>query len=375
MTAQVGQVNSYLNTVPDRRMVSDRILMLEPSDIVTYLALGTDVGKFNFTNREGKIYEWLTDTFNPVTDTVTSGLASSSTTTTFTPATANLYQPGDVLLIGTEQIWVSAVASGIPTVTRGFGSTTKATHANASAVSFISRARIDGDDADNSPSTEIASNYNYTQIFQRTIEVARSKEKLAEYGVSSWESYMTDKYMKEQMMLLNKLPFYGKRYAGTASAARTAGGLRTFVTNNLTDCSSAALTRKNIDDTAQNIWSDGGNPSLIITGAFAQRKINDFYEGFVETTRDESMGGILISKLRHPITGSYMDIKVDRFCPTNELWMLMPEYIAFYAFDPFFVEKLAKTGDANKSELVGEYGFVCTSDAFHGLIHSFSTSA
>ena len=59
MAQTLGQVQSYVNSVPDKRMVSDRILMIEPYNIATYLALGTDVGKFNMTNREGKIYEWL----------------------------------------------------------------------------------------------------------------------------------------------------------------------------------------------------------------------------------------------------------------------------------------------------------------------------
>jgi hypothetical protein len=59
MTTYSGQINSYVNTVPDRRMVSDRILMIEPYNIATYLALGTDVSKFDMVNREGKVYEWL----------------------------------------------------------------------------------------------------------------------------------------------------------------------------------------------------------------------------------------------------------------------------------------------------------------------------
>ena len=59
MATKSGLVQSYINTVPDRRMVSDRILMIEPYNIASYLALGTDVGKFNMTNREGKVYEWL----------------------------------------------------------------------------------------------------------------------------------------------------------------------------------------------------------------------------------------------------------------------------------------------------------------------------
>lgn len=383
MTARSGLLQSYINTNADKRMVTDRILQIDPYRIATYTALGTDMSKFQFTNREGKMYEWLEDTWNPTTDTVTSGLASSSTTTTFTPATGALYQPGDVLLIDSEQVWVSAVSSNIPTITRGFGSTTKATHANSSTVTFISRARTEGDDADDSPSTEISTNYNYTQIFQRTVNVARTKEKIAEYGVSSWESYFIDKYMNELMMLLNQMPYYGKRYVGTASAGRTAGGFKTFITNNLTYATSTgltggtaqALTRKNIDDTFQNIWTDGGHPNLIITGAWAQRKITDFYEGFIQTDPSYNIGGIMVNKLRHPIDGSLIDVMVDVACPSNELWILETENIGFYPFDPFFYEQLAKTGDAIKGEVVGEYGLVVRADKHHGAVLEFSTSA
>jgi hypothetical protein len=375
MTSQTGMIQSYINTVPDKRMITDRILMLDPYDIVAYSMLGTDMGKFNFVNREGKIYEWLEDTFNDRTDAIASGLSASTTTTTAVMTTAALFQPGDVWLAESEQLWVSAVSGTTITVVRGFGGSTPATHADAVVATRISRARIDGDDADNSPSTEVSSNYNYTQIFQRTINVARTKEKIAEYGVASWENYLIDKNMKELMMDLARLPYYGKRYAGTSSAARYAGGLRTFITNNLTDASSAVLTRDMIDDTLQNIHADGGDPNLILTGAHAQRKINDFYEGFVTTDRSEALGGVLIKKLMNPITGKTLDVVVDRNCPTNEMWLLETGLIAYYPFDPFFFEKLAKTGDANVGEIVGEYGFVVASDAHHGLIHTFSTSA
>ena len=171
MTSQTGMIQSYINTVPDKRMVTDRILQLDPLDIVAYSYLGTDMGKFNFTNRDGKVYEWLEDNWNDRTDTVASGLSSGTTTTTCVITTAALFQPGDVWLIESEQVWVSAMSGTTATIVRGFGGSTAATHADSTAMTRISRARIDGDDADNSPSTEVSSNYNYTQILQRTINV------------------------------------------------------------------------------------------------------------------------------------------------------------------------------------------------------------
>ena len=373
MTTRSGMVHSYIQTVPDKIMCSDRILMIEPLKIKTYLRLGTDIGKFSFVDADNHTYRWLEDTYAPVSDTVSSGLASDSSETTFTPTTIAVYQPGDVLLIGSEQLWVSAVGTTL-TVTRGWGSTTAATHANASPISVVSRARVEGDDADDSPTTEVSSNYNYTQILQKTVKVSRTKQKLNMYGISDLMDREIDKGMDELMMFLNKLPYYGKRYVGTSTAGRYAGGLRTFITDNLTDCSSAALTRKNIDDTLQNIWDDGGDPNLIICGGWAQRKINDFYEGFVTTDRLEDVGGIKIQRLLHPITGVELEIMTDRDCPTDELWILSTDHIAYYPFDDFFYEELAKDGDYDKGEIVGEYGFVVRSDKYHGLVHTFSTT-
>lgn len=382
MTARSGLVQEYINTVPDRRMVTDRILMIEPYDIVAYSYLGTDMGKFNFVNKDEYVYEWLEDTFNDRTDTVATGMASDSTTTTCTITTAALFQPGDVWLVGSEQVWVSAISSSVITMTRGYGSTTKTTHANSTAMTRVSRSRHPGDDADDSPSTEVSSGYNYTQIFQRTINVARSKQKSLAYGIADWEDYLIDKAMKELMMDLARVPFYGRRYVGTSSIARYAGGFRTFITDNLTYATNTsatggtaqALTRDHIDDTLQNIHTDGGDPNLILTGAHAQRKINDMYEGFVTTERSEQIGGVLIKKLMNPISGAYLDVVVDRNCPTDELWIVDTKRISYYPFDPFFFESLAKTGDAVKGEVVGEYGFVCAYDKSHGAVLEFSTT-
>ena len=371
-----GQISSYDNTEPNKRMVTDRILMTDPLKIATYSRLGTDVGKFALTNREGKMYEWLEDTYIAETTTVGSGLDSDSTTTTFVPASTTLLQAGDILMIDSEKLWVSAVDSnGYPTVTRGWGSTTGATHDDASTVTIVSRARIDGDDADDSPSTEVTTGYNYTQIFQKTIEIARTKQRIAQYGISDPVDYEIDKKMDELMMLLNKMPYYGERYAGTSTAARSAGGLRTFISTNSSDLSSAALTRDDIDDLLQDIYDAGGDPDLILCGAWSQRKINSFYEGFITTERSEELGGNKINKLLHPISGRTLDIVVDRACPTDELWVLESDNIAFYPFDPFFYEELAKTGDATKGEVVGEYGLIVRAEEHHGYLDGISTTS
>jgi len=373
----LGQHNSYENTIPDKIMVTDRILQTNPLKIVTYARLGADVNKFNFVNMDGKEYRWLEDAYVPETTTIGSSgaVTTSSATTTFTPASLTLFQPGDLLKIDSEILWVSAVSSGIPTVTRGYGTSSAATHANAATVTRVGRARIDGDAADDSPQTEVTSSTNYTQIFQRTLNIARTRQKMAAYGISDPLNYEIDKKMDELMMQLCKLPYHGVKYVGTSSAGRSAAGFKGFITDNTTDVASAALTRDHIDDLLQDIHADGGDPDLILCGSFSQRKINSFYEGFIETERSEQMGGNLISKLQNPISGSVLNVIVDLHCPTDEMWILESDKIAYYPFDPFFYEDLGKTGDAVLGEIVGEYGFIVAADKHHGYLDGISTSS
>ncbi len=55
-----GMQTSYVGTVPQKRVVSDRILFSDPMDIPLINAFGLDAeSKFKFVNAPGKVYEWL----------------------------------------------------------------------------------------------------------------------------------------------------------------------------------------------------------------------------------------------------------------------------------------------------------------------------
>jgi hypothetical protein len=177
------------------------------------------------------------------------------------------------------------------------------------------------------------------------------------------------------MMDLCKLPYHGLRDAGSAAAARTAGGFRQYISTNSSNVASAALTRDHIDGRLQAIHSYGGEADVILTTAWNQRKINSFYEGFISTERSEAMGGNLISKLVNPISGGTIDVLVDLHCPAGYMYILESENIAFYPFDPFFYERLGKSGDYNLGEIVGEYGFVVAAEKHHAYLYGISTTS
>ena len=66
--------------------------------------------------------------------TVASGLAADAAATTFTTSATPLLSPGMTLLMGTEQLYLSGLATTTATVARAANGTTAAVHADASTI-------------------------------------------------------------------------------------------------------------------------------------------------------------------------------------------------------------------------------------------------
>jgi len=370
-----GQEITYSGTLNQKRVVADRIVMIEPMEYVAINALGLDnESKFALVNTPGEKYEWLEDTWSPRTDTLVGGLSSSSTTTTFTATDGTLYQPGDVLLIESEYFWVSSISGDTITVgARSFGGT-QATHADALTIYFVGRARLEGAAAADGHFTQPTSGYNYSATFQKTIEISRTNALLRRYGVENVIEREVNKKLEENLRLLNLAIYHGQRKAGSGTTPRSFGGLKALITTNDPALAGVALTRKRIEDSVADCWTNGGRPSLAIGNQWAKRKIASFYEGFVQTTIDERMGGIEIDKIRVPL-GLTLDVVVDRDCPTDSLFLLDKEKLGGITVDPFFSEGLGKVKDtAFYGQVVGEYGFVLTHEKAHAHISGFSTT-
>src|SRR3989304_3566558 len=117
-----GQLTTFSATQPQKRVVSDRIIMADPMSIAGINALGLDnESKFQSVNPPGVQYEWLEDTYSARSDVVASGLTSSSTTTTMVVTDGTKFVIGDVLLMDLEYVWVSGISGTTLTLTRHYG--------------------------------------------------------------------------------------------------------------------------------------------------------------------------------------------------------------------------------------------------------------
>jgi len=375
-----GTRTTYTDATPQKRSIADMIGMIDWTEAPLLKLLGLNgESKFRLLNFPRTKVEWLEDTMAPRSGTVNEALDSSETGVDVASGQGDYLKAGDVILVDSELMYVSSVATDTATVVRGFAGTTAASHSDQAAWKLATVARLEGADFTTGYTTSVTNPYNYTQIFSEAVKVTGSEQNDEKYGISDTMAYHISKLMGDGgkagklPILLQQAAYYGKRAAGSSTTARAMGGIEQFVTTNITNLSSAALTRKSIEDLMQLCYLAGGAPNTLVCNAWLRRKITSFYEGSIFTDRSEERGG---SKITTIVT-DFGDIEVvfDRWCPTDRLYLIEPAKMGWVTYRPFDVVDRASTGDYMVKDVLGEYSFVLMNETAHGYIYGASTSS
>ena len=374
MANSASPYSTYSDTTPQVRVVTDYISLLDPSDapfIELIGGLDGASGKFQFRN-QGKVVEWLEDTLTPLSGTLAQqSMTTATTVVTITVDDGDVFQPGHILLVGTEKMWVSAVSGDVITVTRGFAGSTSATQASNAAYTIIGMARLEGDDSDPIGYTDITSNSNYTQIFHKEIKVTGSEMAIDNYGFTDPYQYQAVKAIPEMMRLIERTLQYGYRDAGSTTTPRTMGGYQTFITSNLADGSSITPTK--IEDALELAYNAGGGgefAAVVNPATYQAIKAKYDTSAYVRYAPEQTRVGMLVDKIVTPFGN--VSFTVDRWQLSTLIPMLRLDNIGMLTLRPWQVEDLAKTGDARKTELVGEFTLCVRQDKSHALLTAVS---
>ena len=363
--------------VIQKRVITDYITLIDPADAPFVEAMGgLDGGakKFRFVNFPHTKVEWIEDTREPLSVGLNTAMNNSVTTAVLLAASANMVQVGQILLFadGSEQMWVSAVASdGVTlTVTRGYGGTTATAQVvvNNTAIEILGIARLEGAESTGLGYTVRSTNYNHTQIMQREVKVSRSQNQISQYGIREEFDYQSNKAIPHLMRLIEKAVYKGTRSAGSSAAPRSFGGLGTFVTNNAINSGSAAVTQAKFENALKAAYLDGGKPSKAFVSPTNMQVIKNFYDSgtFLRVDTKEKTVGMTIEKIITPY--GTVDLIMDRWAPDSTIYILDPEHVGFVTYYPFTSEPLAKTGDYQRGEVVGEFTLCVRMDKAHAVI-------
>jgi len=298
-------------------------------------------------------HEWLEDTIVDAKDTLGAMYTAGGGTLTVTDFT--LYKKGMVLKIDNELFRVSATPTANPvSVSTGYAGSTNANHANAATVTFVGYAITEGADPEQFNTTNRTNLFNYQQVFQEAITVSDFEQWVQTYGVGDKVQYEIGKWLKALRIRLEQTALLSNfRFLDNTNNTRIMGGVDFFVTTNPTDESAAALTEVMINDEIQDCYSNGGEPSDLMTSPKQARKITGLYGTTSNPVFYNPSGDMTIGRHAGHYQSDFglLDVTVNRWVPADRIYVLETKNIKLVSGQNFAFEPLAKTGMATKGEI------------------------
>ena len=290
-------------------------------------------------------------------------------------------RPGDEVF-RVEQI----LPAGHLRLARGYGNTPVGPLPEAGEpLMILGNAALEGGDAAPARFSTRARRSNVTQIFAATVEVSGSELAVRQAAVGDEVDYQKAMRTRELLRDLENSVINGVADADAANPAGSAAGPRTMrgIVASLSThrfvagvdgyppaTAEGALTEEQLNAALRAIWQNGGGGSvdLIVVGGRQKRAINNFvasnrrFASSAETFRDalsvyESDFGVC-------------RVILSRWAPAGTALLLDSSRIGVVplAGRSFAYKPLARTGDRETGQVIGEYTLEVRNEAAHGLV-------
>lgn len=250
---------------------------------------------------------------------------------------------------------------------------------------------VAGNDAAFTARTPTVRLLNQTSIKQLPIIVAGTLEAVDKAGRKSEVMYQLDKELDQLRRDLEAIMFDNN--AAVASADTVAGetaGVPAFLTTNtsfgasgedpdpiITDArtngTQRAFTEEMLNTVHQSTWENGGNPDALYVGPFNKRVVSGFTGGANKTKSVDDKKIVASVEIYEGDFGTFSVIP-NRFQRARDALLLEHDLWALAELRPAFWEKLAKTGDAIKLEVIWEGTLVGRQEAGNGGVFDLTTS-
>ena len=263
---------------------------------------------------------------------------------------------------------------------------------DALAAAVTNNAVIEGDDATLDAASATSRIGNYTQIMDKTVVITGTQESVDKAGRASELAYQIAKKSKElKRDIESTLLTNQARAAGNSTTARTFGSIGAWIATNdnlagdgtsptanngsyaRNDGTQRALTEDMLKDVIKNVWNAGGNPSVVMVGPFNKQKISGFTGG--STRFDASEDKTLYTSI-DVYYSDFGDLEVvpNRFSRDRDALVLDMDYWSVGFLRDFTMHELAKTGDAEKRQLLVELTLISRNEAASGGVFDLTTA-
>jgi uncharacterized protein DUF5309 len=252
-------------------------------------------------------------------------------------------------------------------------------------------AHVQGDDSTNHTITPTVRLFNQCQILKKTVGVSGTQRAVKHYGRDDEFEYQLAKDMRsikrdlEFAAVTNQASTAGSNAAGSAALMASA---ESWIKSNLTSCqegtagttpgqvggspvtaptdstSAGSVSETILRSLVKDAWSSGGEPTILMVPGAGKEKVSGFSgiaTRFLDT--DKGKQAQLVSGVDIWVTNfGKLTVVPNRFMRSSVALILDMDYWAIASLRSFKVEKLAKTGDADRSHIVGEYTLECRNE-------------
>ncbi len=330
-------------------------------------------------------HEFNEDVLNPyfITET-TNALNTTDVTITASADDVTKIRAGcilkDAVAAQSELVQVTAVATTTTlTITRGYGSTTAASHGATAKWLIVGMPVQHGDETITDVSKVRSTAYNYCQEFKQTVKI--SDQLMAEAanglhpGVPDELKYQILHRTLEIKREMNMSAIHMARGSTPSDTVySTMGGLRWFLTqtstNHLTDCGS--LSEKQVNRMYRAAFDDGGDPGDMVGGPDQITQFAGFNAGKVRVAPSERVAGVFIEKYLTEL-GKEISLTVDRWMPVDEVALIDRSrvYISPFKGRALLAEPLARIGNAQRWQITGSCTLVVKNAT---LAHAYASA-
>lgn len=330
------------------------------------------------------VHEWVEDALVANSDLVTTVTNAS----TINVANAARFRVGDLVrfegLGDVALVTAANVDDNELLLARGYGGTTAGTLTTGKAIYVIGNASLEGADAGEPRFAIRQRRQNYTQIFASTISVSGSELAANQIAVRDELSWQKNLRSRELLRDLENSVINGVAAADTPEGAdgvrRSMRGIISFIEQNQFAVgtggfpSDVALTETQLNLALREIWKrSSGQIDLIVVGGREKRAIN----GFIASNRRYFQAG---SESYKDLVSVYESdfgvcrVVLSRYVPTGSVLLLDSSRLSVLplAGRSFAYTPLARTGDAENGQMLGEYTLECRNESAHGIIRGFT---
>ena len=168
--------------------------------------------------------------------------------------------------------------------------------------------------------------WNATQIFRKEIVLSGTALAVSLYGNADNQlNRQTAFALADLARDLNRVALFGRRVEAAVNTRGEAGGLYYFGTQSgvpVIDAGKSKLDSFLINDGAQAVLGEGGDPMQILCSPGQARVISNEYRDRIQILRSDDRRGAYVAVIVNEINGRGMTIMADPDMPDGDAWVL-----------------------------------------------------